>query len=246
MITTKIENELRKRLYGIFWDRADPLCSNVWQAKLVQCIEKNLLQSGVNHFMPDSYGVHFPSLIDITKDDSQRFVEDMTDFILQYKKDSGYAMLNSLTIRVESTHKSLNNSIEIDARMPSKDGDGLLISVGIREKNRDKGIRFVHFSAPEKLSAGRSKGADIMLDHQFVSDIHAMCRFEHVNKVYINDLQSLNGTYVKGFRLEPLQEYEFKLPLTVDLARICTIYIRSNSGFSLPEKSETERIPCMV
>lgn len=79
-----------------------------------------------------------------------------------------------------------------------KEGDALLIAVSGFSQN----VRYL-LNEPS-VSVGRSLKADILLDDPTVSRHHAL--FTKLGATYVlKDLDSLNGTYVNGSRIDSLE-----------------------------------------
>lgn len=69
----------------------------------------------------------------------------------------------------------------------------------------NKGFPVIDFSRKKVITLGRSQHNDIVIDNQYVSREHLNIYLEN-NTVWIEDLQSANGTYLDDIKLKPHQK----------------------------------------
>jgi len=103
------------------------------------------------------------------------------------------------------------------------------MKIGFIHKNRlVKKIR-LNNNQPQEIVIGRSVAADISFSHiSTLSSKHLQLFFDGKKKIFITDLNSSNGTYVNGIKLESLKTCEIKLTDKIILASAQGIEIRLN------------------
>lgn len=78
-----------------------------------------------------------------------------------------------------------------------------------------KVVELPHFP----FTIGRARECDYVLDHTEVSRLHAQLNSDHLN-VLLSDMDSTNGTFVNGRRLEPGEEYRLRAGDVVNFGKI--------------------------
>jgi hypothetical protein len=71
------------------------------------------------------------------------------------------------------------------------------------------------------FTIGRSRDCTIVIDSSEVSRLHARLDSDHQN-IFLEDMNSTNGTFVNGSRLEPGETYRLRAGDAVSFAQICT------------------------
>lgn len=71
------------------------------------------------------------------------------------------------------------------------------------------------------FTVGRARDCSFVLDYTEVSRLHAQCTSDHLN-IYLEDMNSTNGTFVNGRRLEPGEQYRLRAGDMVSFAQVCT------------------------
>lgn len=229
MIATRIENNLRCRFYGLFWKRLNPLAAEVWTAKLTQCIERNLQFNGMRYSMPDRYLVTIKPGILISDDEKQMFAQKIKNFIYDYGNESGYQISNDIRIDFITKENKYNAGIEffgwvLNLHESARNIDAVVYNI----EKKGQAIKFISLSVQNKYLVGRAETAKIILNHLYVSHDHAQLIIDEDGTVRIKDLRSLNGTYLRGMRLEPHRLYTLQLPSTLCIGGIYEIVLRIN------------------
>jgi pSer/pThr/pTyr-binding forkhead associated (FHA) protein len=99
----------------------------------------------------------------------------------------------TVAVPVVSAPETLSPSSRTDSRGPH--GDELVIAAGTEAGTRLELIK-------EITSVGRHENSDILLDDVSVSRHHAVFTRTASGRITLRDLNSLNGTYVNGARVE--------------------------------------------
>lgn len=71
------------------------------------------------------------------------------------------------------------------------------------------------------FTIGRARECGFVLDYTDVSRLHARLTSDHLN-IYLEDLDSTNGTFVNGRRLAPGELYRLRAGDAVNFAQVCT------------------------
>lgn len=71
------------------------------------------------------------------------------------------------------------------------------------------------------FTIGRARECDFVLDFTEISRLHAECTSDHLN-IFLEDLNSTNGTFVNGRRLENGEQYRLRAGDVVNFARVST------------------------
>ena len=87
--------------------------------------------------------------------------------------------------------KKTNNAAQLNIRYLSNDGQVLGVPLGERD-----------------LTVGSAENADIRLNTTTISRQHLRITLRD-NRVYVTDLDSRNGTFLNGMRLQPNVEREW-------------------------------------
>lgn len=231
MITTRIENRLRHRFYGLFWKRFNPLATEVWKVKLTQCIEQNVQFNGMRYSMPDRYLVTLEPGMLVTDEEKQIFARKIKDFISDYANESGYKIMNDVRIDFITKETKYSTGVTFFGWVSNiHESVGNIDAIVYNIERKDEIIKFISLSVQNKYLIGRADTAKIMLNHHHISHNHAQLIVDEFCTVYVRDLRSLNGTYLQGKRLEPHKLYPLKLPSTMCIGGIYEIVIRSKSG----------------
>jgi len=231
MIATRIENNLRHRFYGLFWKRLNPLATEVWKAKLTQCIEQNVQFNGMRYSMPDRYLVTLKPGMLVTDEEKQIFAQKIKNFISDYSNESSYQIINDIRVDFITKETKYNTGVTFYGWVSNIHGsvrniDAIVYNI----EQKGEIIRFISLSVQNKYLIGRAETAKIMLNHHHISHNHAQLIVDEIGTVHIRDLRSLNGTYLQGKRLEPHKLYALKLPSTLGIGGIYEIVIRNKSG----------------
>lgn len=72
------------------------------------------------------------------------------------------------------------------------------------------------------FTVGRSRDCDFVVDSFEISRLHAQLTSDHLN-VILEDLNSTNGTFVNGRRLEAGEAYRLRAGDVVRFANVCTL-----------------------
>lgn len=92
------------------------------------------------------------------------------------------------------------------------------------------------------VAVGRSSGNDIVLDTTSISRYHITFAFKN-QQILLEDLKSVNGTYVDGVRLEPHEPYVLRGGEEVQIGDIRLIFHPpTETADSADEEDTTERI----
>jgi len=89
-----------------------------------------------------------------------------------------------------------------------------VIKEGARE---GKTVELIDFP----FTIGRARDCDYVLDYTQISRLHARCTSDHLN-IYLEDMNSTNGTFVNGRRLEPEELYRLRAGDEVNFGQVCT------------------------
>ncbi len=87
--------------------------------------------------------------------------------------------------------KKTNKAAQLNIRYASNDGQKLIVPVGERD-----------------LTVGSTETTDIHINSNTISRLHARIALRD-SRVYVTDLNSRNGTFINGKRLQPNVEYEW-------------------------------------
>lgn len=160
---------------------------------------------------PPQYGVH-PTLVDVMlrsleKEPNERHpsAEVLRDIIRELRRDPAAQIqrthfaerfaISDIIVRTESAFGS-----RLGPMPPIKQPVGFTLQ--LQEPGADKTVeRTVQV---DQITIGRSNTADIQVQHPSLSRLHTRLRWiRSSNEVHIMDMDSLNGTFIKGARLQP-------------------------------------------
>lgn len=230
MIATQIENNLRRQLYGLFWRWFDPLETKVWQAKLIQCVEKNVRIDDTQCVMPDRYLISTASNITMTEDEKKLLINEIKEFIGDYAKESNYRIANDIRIDFITKRTSPSPGIEFYGWVSKVHNNDMHIHAAVYTVvKKNESIKLYDLPSDGKYLIGRAENAKIRLHHHCISCNHAQLIINKNGTVQVRDLQSVNGTYLQGKRLEPHKEHILTLPATVCFGGIYIIVVRRKS-----------------
>jgi uncharacterized Tic20 family protein len=106
--------------------------------------------------------------------------------------------------RINNRNQNYNNfTTKIDSNDISLDMDTKLISVG------EIDTPTIFISNKQNLSLGRTISNDIIINNQYISSKHLEISMLN-NKIYIQDTNSSNGTYIDGEKILPRQKKELR------------------------------------
>lgn len=92
------------------------------------------------------------------------------------------------------------------------------------------------------IAVGRSSGNDIVLDTTAISRYHITLTFQD-QQVILEDLESVNGTYVDGTRLNPREPYPLRGGEEIQIGDIRLIFHPSAEALdAIPEGATTQRV----
>jgi DNA-binding winged helix-turn-helix (wHTH) protein len=94
----------------------------------------------------------------------------------------------------------------------------LILLEGITSANDRQAIALENYP----FTIGRARDCHLIIDHTRVSRLHACLEYDH-EQVVLTDLNSTNGTYVNGERIEPGQPKRLRAGDKINLAQVCTI-----------------------
>jgi hypothetical protein len=70
------------------------------------------------------------------------------------------------------------------------------------------------------FTIGRARECSFVLDYTEISRLHARCFSDHLN-IYLEDMESTNGTFVNSRRLESGEAYRLRAGDEVNFANVC-------------------------
>jgi len=214
MIATQIEKSIRKQFYGAFWGRENYLATDIWESKLVQCIEGGVQMDFDGCKMPDRYLVTVPdSQMDSTTN-NDHFIEKINTFVYNYAKESDYQLNNEVRVDVIKGTGKQDNNLDICGWISTIRPIENPHIATINKSIGSDGLKFIELSADVHYLVGRSNDAQIQLNEPYVSSFHSRFIINKNGMVRIKDLQSENGIYVMGMRLDSNIHYDFALPFT--------------------------------
>lgn len=226
MIATKIEKGIRKRFYGMFWDWKNQLATDIWQSKLVQCIEGGVQVEGGYCLMPDRYLVSIPGSSKRSGKYTDQIMDKLNKFVHNYAMDSDYKLNNEVCIDVIKGAGRQDNALDICGWVSAHRPDLSRIIAATYRINGEGSLRFKDISMCRNYFIGRSPDAHIQLDDPYISLLHSRLIIKKPGQVIVRDLQSRNGTYVQGVRLEPNKYYDFGLPITLVIGGVFEIVLK--------------------
>lgn len=226
MIATQIEKGIRKRFYGMFWDWKNQLATDIWQSKLVQCIEGGVQVEDSYCLMPDRYLVSIPESPEISGMKTDQIVKKLNKFVHNYAKESDYKLNNEVRIDVIKGAGRQDNGLDICGWVSAHRPNPSRIIAATYRTNGEGCLRFKDIAMCRNYFIGRSLDAQIQLDDPYISLLHSCLIIKKPGQVVVKDLQSRNGIYVRGVRLEPNKYYDFGLPITLVVGGVFEIVLK--------------------
>ena len=226
MIATQIEKSIRKRFYGPFWDRRNQLATDIWQSKLVQCIEGGVQSEEEYCLMPDRYLVRIPDSTEYSEVNRDQLVRKFNYFVQRYAMESDYKLNNDVRIDLIKGLGKKENNLEICGWISATLLVKSRITAASYRINGEGCLKFKDLIMDKNYFIGRSPDAHIQLDDPYISLLQSSFIIKKPGKIIIKDLQSKNGIYVKGERLVPNKNYDFELPATIVVGGIFEVVLK--------------------
>lgn len=159
----------------------------------MQKLENELLIAAIDHINDRRYHTYAPIKLEIKPDYFTEGVKLLASFDKFADEEGREAAIN---VSVPDLKNVLLASPEVIEAEPEKE-----IFIAEFQLN-GKPIRVeLKFSEKERLSVGRTKENDLIIDDQSISKIHAALVLSSDNQLLVADTGSTNGTYVNGQRI---------------------------------------------
>jgi len=227
MLATLVDNKIRAKMLGMFLRGVDPLTADIWQTKIIHCIEQSLALDGDELIVPDQYRILIPSEIISNSERYLTVKHDIKQFIGEYVNDAGYQAMKPVTVDIKAVSSGKGNDIRIFGYFSEvSEANGHATAALCRMPLNYDGQKYFTLKIPGKFYIGRSPHADICLDHQYVSHFHTKLMIDRSCKCYIKDLASTNGSCAHNRRLEPNKTVSFDFPGVIKIAYTFELLIR--------------------
>ena len=197
MVLKRIEQKLEKLVEGTFTRAFPSSVKPIELGKRVRRVLEDKKTIGVQGqiIIPNRYVISL-SLKDLENIESiqESIQREISSSIRDHANDENYHFQGTLTVEILSNSSLKTGSIEVDGLFEENKGGfppGSLID--------ENGERLI--ITEQKLSIGRDKESTMQVVDVEVSRNHAEIRLLNTSFVLI-DLQSTNGTYVNGQRVQ--------------------------------------------
>lgn len=197
MVLKRIEQKLEKLVEGTFTRAFPSSVKPIELGKRVRRVLEDKKTIGVQGqiIIPNRYVISL-SLKDLENIESiqESIQREISSSIRDHANDENYHFQGTLTVEILSNSSLKTGSIEVDGLFEENKGGfppGSLIN--------ENGERLI--ITEQKLSIGRDKESTMQVVDVEVSRNHAEIRLLNTSFVLI-DLQSTNGTYVNGQRVQ--------------------------------------------
>ncbi len=197
MVLKRIEQKLEKLVEGTFTRAFPSSVKPIELGKRVRRVLEDKKTIGVQGqiIIPNRYVISL-SLKDLENIESiqESIQREISSSIRDHANDENYHFQGTLTVEIFSNSSLKTGSIEVDGLFEENKGGfppGSLID--------ENGERLI--ITEQKLSIGRDKESTMQVVDVEVSRNHAEIRLLNTSFVLI-DLQSTNGTYVNGQRVQ--------------------------------------------
>jgi len=207
--------------------RENPLATDIWQSKLVQCIEGGVQLEDEYCRMPDRYLVSIPDSMGTSSTRIDQIIEKLNKFVHNYAKESDYILNHEVRVNVIKGTGTKDNSLDICGWVSAVRPNLPRHIATIYRTNGDGCLMFKDLDMDKNYLIGRSHDAHIRLDDPYISLMHSRFTINRPGKIMIKDLQSKNGIYVCGVRLEPNNHYDFGLPVTLVIGGVFEIALKN-------------------
>jgi hypothetical protein len=174
---------------------------------LFQAVESHLAedQQGVRRIAPAQMTValSYEVYSQVEEDVIEAVRQELTDAVVSYIHDHRYALQPGLTLTM-TCDPFLRQpfDVRVDPRPPSASGKHWWL---VAKDGRRIALNFGEPQTPQRLTVGRRKDNDIMVDDPTVSRFHASLTLNHRGEIIVSDLGSANGTFVNGQRITSAQ-----------------------------------------
>jgi len=196
---------------------ASALSPECLMSALFQAVESHLAedQHGVRRLAPAQMTVAFSYEVYTQVEDEviETVRQELTEAVVAYIHDHRYALRPGLTLTM-TCDPFLRQPFEVrvEPRPPSATGKNWWL---VAESGRRIALHWGEPQAPQRLTVGRGKDNDIVVDEPTVSRFHASLTLNQRGEMIVSDLGSANGTFVNGQRITAAQVLRARDQLTL-------------------------------
>jgi len=210
MIATKIDEEVRKRVLGLFWKVPSKVTLEKIYSMMITELEMKIKKIRGSLYAPNVYKIMVNTILfeTIEKDRALELLHLQLDSYLHMK---GYHPDDELSISFLTVPHLDNNTIKIFSSHGNKK------DVLLKFLIKGKGQRPIELEKTGKYILGRGASADITVENSYISKKHIELLLKTPADFYIKDLSSRNGTVVNG---EILKEREYRKIFNKDVIKL--------------------------